>query len=296
MKSGKRIFMLPAVFFLLLGRTASADDAIPRLITYGDSITNGAEGNAPDADTGYFKWRDNLQDLIGKDAYNWVGRFTSPSSNSDGYQVNTSAYYGHFTAQQESFVAGDMTNYFSDQNPAGSLALIHLGTNDVLWEGTQYSNATKEESAENIIKMVRAIDARDPNVAVYVALVVPIDERTPDSNPNARDTRITAFNEELETQLLARQNGTDGTPGKSNLYIVDVNAAFKTADGTVNTAYYNIGDGIHPNAAGDTVIAQTFGNALKSNAPAPEPVSSALFLIGGGLMAARRLRHKKGLK
>lgn len=293
MKPKKGIFVVPAaVFFLCLCLSAYADDAKPRLITFGDSITNGDDPGDPNDQDNQFRWRDDLQNKLQIGTYDWVGRFASPSA---GEEVQTSAEWGKRADEQLTYVNQDMALFYPAGQNAGGIALIHLGTNDVI---QYWWDDRNNEGVTNIKEMIRRIHAYDSAIAVYVAKIIPIDNHdTPGGNTPAHwndigqnlNPLVDEFNnalggglDELRTELT-----------KSNIYTVDVNAAFGP-HGADDTAWKSLlsADGVHPNNDGNDRIAQAFGEAIQSHTVTPEPVSSLLFILGGGVLAGK-LRRKR---
>ena len=128
-------------------------------------------------------------------------------------------------------------------NSAGSRVLLHIGTNDMRLD------LSESAAVDNIQHIIGLIDAHDPTVAIHVALVVPIP-------PPEIDIRITNFNTALKQRLLQLQ------ATKSNLFIVDMNAAFKQ---NPNWGTEYIADGVHPTDRGYQVMAAEWKRSIDLN-------------------------------
>lgn len=270
---------------------ASAAHAVPKLITYGDSITNWLDATGQPADNiatdglEYMQWRDDLQDMLGIGAYDWVGRFNSGRSP---YDTQTSAFAGSITNEQLAYLqGGDLNRLLDDttgQMPAGSLALIDVGINDVLQHGFGYWNGMHPsltyQPVTNIKSMISTLrnDTRTTTIAIYVGLLAPVSNQY--ANWISCNSWIDTFNGNLTTELTNLDD--------PNLHIVNVHDAFIT-NTTWQTSLMST-DGLHPTDDGDFVIAKAFHSSITS--VTPEPVSSVLFLIGGGMLAALKSRKK----
>ena len=150
----------------------------------------------------------------------------------------------YLAAQPHSFGEDqrELAAHLPPANPAGSRVLLHIGTNDVR------TDLPESETVDNIQDIVELIHAHDPAIAIHVALVVPIPA------PEI-DVRITNFNAALRTRLEQLQ------ATKSNLFIVDMNAAFKQ---NPNWATQYFADTVHPNDAGYQVMAAQWEASIES--------------------------------
>jgi lysophospholipase L1-like esterase len=128
-------------------------------------------------------------------------------------------------------------------NPAGSRVLLHAGTNDLL-DGLSIADAV-----DNVEDTITLIDAHDPSIDIYVALIVP-------NTISAEDDLITDYNNALTDRLVILQQT------KSNLFIVDMNSALKQ-NPFWRTEY--MADSVHPNNAGYAVMAETWAQSIAAN-------------------------------
>jgi lysophospholipase L1-like esterase len=129
------------------------------------------------------------------------------------------------------------------------VSLIHLGTNDMLW-GTSASPA---DAINGLTAVVQALRARNPNIHIYVAQIIPVDPTHPNFSTSGDfsglDARIRDFNSRMPA--WAASLGTAQSPIK----IVDQYTGFNARVDTI--------DGIHPGPTGQEKIAQRFFDAIK---------------------------------
>jgi hypothetical protein len=117
-----------------------------------------------------------------------------------------------------------------------SHALIHLGTNDVVYHGD-----SAESTAHEIGQIIGILRAKNPDVAILLAQIIP-------SNFEGADQRVPPFNAALAT--LAAQLDSARSP----VVLVDQYTGF---DPDTNTS-----EGTHPNASGDQKMAKRWFDAL----------------------------------
>ena len=98
--------------------------------------------------------------------------------------------------------------------------------------------------------------------------------------------RMQPFVADVEN-LVATQFQND-----SNVHYVNMDSPFLNPDGSENLSLFN--DGVHPNAAGYSIMAQTWESAIMADVDfadyeaTPEPSTAGLFAIGGVLLLAWR--------
>lgn len=149
------------------------------------------------------------------------------------------------------------------------VAVINVGANDIL-EGR---NITR--SRNDIRKMIGELRADNPNIVVLLSTVVPF------SSSRARASRVPVFNKML-TDLVRADGSWKGSTSRSPIHIVD------HYGGMPGLTRYSVGahsnDGVHPNSAGDRVLADNIWSVLRplitvsgkapSN-PTPSPAAPA---------------------
>lgn len=182
------------------GTSINGDTGEDLLMPLGDSITLGS-GNAGT----WYGYRDYLQDELGIGTYDFVGSYKSPSS-SGTYDVDHSGIGGDDSQRVINRLPAELIA--SLQNASiSSKVLLMIGTNDYA-AGLAPFPSTSVSNIENIISM---IDTFNPNIEVYVALIIPT--KTGASWP-------VTLNTSLKPMLETYQES------KSNLYIVDMYSAF----------------------------------------------------------------------
>ncbi|XQQ05832.1 MAG: GDSL-type esterase/lipase family protein [Leptolyngbya sp. IPPAS B-1204] len=219
-------FSLPGTYVLRLtandGAFQTADEMTvtvapsrptARIMPIGDSITQ--------ADRNRSSYRRPLWQLLQAGEYdvNFVG---SLQQNFDGANPTPDFdldHEGHWGWRADEILA-NLNGWASIHQP--DVALIHLGTNDIL-QGN--SNASTIIELEQIIGVLRA---NNPNVAILLAQVIPY---------QWSDTGLTDLNQRIAA-LAARQNTIE-----SPIILVNHAAGFDAATDTY--------DGVHPNATGE---------------------------------------------
>lgn len=221
-----------------------------RILPLGDSITDGFE----DLDS-YRKplWQD-LQsagygnvDFVGSETHRFTDAtlYENPSFDLDheghgGWRVNDILYgYGHDRDGNEPYLPylqakGHLAQWVAVSQP--DVALVHLGTNDVLY--TESAASTIQEM-EQLIDVLRA---QNPNMAIFIAQIVP-DGRF--------EAATVAFND-LVPDLVARKTRPD-----SPVIVVDHWTDY-------NLATEHGADGIHPNALGEIKMADRWFLGLEA--------------------------------
>ncbi|MFO1500914.1 MAG: PA14 domain-containing protein [Verrucomicrobiota bacterium] len=233
-----------------------------RVLVIGDSITM--------APAGYNSFRRPLWqqltsagllvDFIGTEHANHGGAFPDSDFDPD--------HEGHWGARADQ-IGDALPAWLGGYTP--DIALIHIGTNDaMLWDG-QWNFVW--QTIGDILGIISALQADNPNVTIFVAKLIPIENR---ANPGE-----TAWNDQID--LLNAQIpwvGVWGSTATSRVIIVDQNTGFSASAHT--------SDGIHPNEIGEEKMATKWFNAIVA-AGGVEAVShtgagtSVLGGNGGGL-------------
>lgn len=251
--------MMKKILFLILAltmlTTRPADTAIiiggeslvPILLPLGDSITVGSGDQ--EAISGQFGYRDHLQDLLGIGNYRFVGPFTDPDTDSR-YDVNHGGVGGQTAALISGRLNGYLTTYFNNTLAAHSAILIMAGTNDC---NQGVSNNT---TISHISNMINKIDSQDPAIDVYIAKVTPTHTTGQGIVINAC---LATLNPLIQSTVLARQST------KSNVHVVDMNAAFRADANWEADLMSNVGVS-HPEDAGYIVMANTWYSCMQNPA------------------------------
>ncbi|HHL19663.1 MAG TPA: hypothetical protein ENJ33_08000 [Thiothrix sp.] len=149
---------------------------------------------------------------------------------------------GH-SGKTADWILDNLNGYFSIYNENEEIAdivLIHLGTNDLLW--TDDEPLTIKNDIGNVIDKLRT---HNPMIKIVLAKITPFNY-----SGHILDND-NAFNATLDA--LANEKSQDDSP----VIIVDMASGYDIDEYTF--------DGLHPNAVGETLIAQRWFDALINN-------------------------------
>ncbi len=218
-----------------------------KIVAIGDSIT---QSNFEHASYRYWLWRGLIDggydfDLIGSQHAN--SNQTAGTGTVSGPQLFQDDYKGKsFDPDHEGYwgmKAGEVLTQLQISLPtldAPDVALIHLGTNDVLANGDVTAEVQGAITAlEDIIDALRQ---QNPKVAVIIAKVIPYA-----SGP----AEVVPLNDVIDK--LDETKGTADSP----VIIVDQYTGFNPVIGQ------DTFDGIHPNESGEKKIAGKFFDEIK---------------------------------
>jgi len=215
------------------------------LYPIGDSITKGTAGGDN------FGFRDHLQDeLTGN--YDFVGEFSDPVSDPT-YDVNHSGVDGDASTEMLVRVTANYDTYMSGVNGDNSIAIIHAGTNDIYDAGggdggdKVVTDAEIDTAVANVKSLVDFLHGKNPDVQVYVALIIP-------STDNDWNANFVRFNTDLSVMLAAHT--------KTNLYEVDMHTAFTDVAGWATSLMADIW---HPTDTGYQLMADMWSSAINTN-------------------------------
>lgn len=208
----------------------------PAVLTLGDSIVLGT------GSTSLWSFRKDLQVLLGAGVFDFVGGDTDPDFAEGSYGNHHDGHGSKTTGNAlTDFPLNRILNASLHKPSAkNSMVLIHLGTNDV------HLGVAEATSVQNMIDIVTLIHNYDSTIDVYVAKIIP-------DRIGSEETLVDSYNSALNTAMVALQ----GSLPKTNLYIVDMNAAFENlANCNPLSACYS--DTIHPNDTGYQIMANTW--------------------------------------
>jgi lysophospholipase L1-like esterase len=153
------------------------------------------------------------------------------------------------------------------------VVLIHAGTNEIRNAPNTFNPALTTNIIGSLAGTIAQIRTYNPDVKIFLASIIPFDD-------GGYDT--TAYQEQI-------QNLDSAIPGLASLLstsqspviYVDQYDGFNDATMTY--------DGVHPNAAGETVVSENFFNAM---APVllPEPATWGVGAVGLVVLMGRRVR------
>ncbi len=217
-----------SVFFIY---TAAHAYAAPYLLPLGDSITEGYPEQYAGSYRGY------LQEILGKGTYDFVGPFQHGSGDMDPDHAGVSG-------EETSAILQRLRTYMSSimaDAPAGSVILIHAGTNNMTRGGSA------DEAFNDIKQMVDVVmqSSNSDNIDIYLATIIPL-ANNPSENLRALNAKIRDY--------VARA-------GIKRLHLADHYGAFLAHDRWETTLMHDMA---HPNAAGLKVMAQTWARAMRA--------------------------------
>lgn len=195
-----------------------------RILPLGDSITRGR--------IGHWSYRRDLESALrgAGCSFDFVGTENGPSSG-PGTPLVDRDNEGHSGLRTDQ-IRNRMSNWLPGNDH--DWALIHVGTNDVL-QGTSISAARTE-----ISKIIDKLRGANANVGILLAQVIP--------NLPGNEAAVAALNDAIAT--LGAQKDTSASP----VIVVDQYSGYSTL-----TQNY---DQIHPNDAGEAMIAERWFAAL----------------------------------
>ena len=202
----------------------SLPGGVVRILPLGDSITKGRKG--------HWSYRRDLEAaLVAADcSFNFIGTLDGPVSGPGAPLVDRD-HEGHGGFRTDEILAG-LGTWLRNNQP--DWALVHIGTNDVL-QGTSIAAARA-----NISGIIDELRGANPQVGILLAQVIP--------NLPENEADVVALNDEIVS--LAAQKDTAASP----VIAVDHYAGYST--------FTHNRDQIHPNDAGEALMAQRWFDAL----------------------------------
>ncbi len=146
---------------------------------------------------------------------------------------------GH-SGETADWILDRLDNYFPEYEALVDIALIHLGTNDLLWFDDE--PLTIKNDIANVIDKLRT---HNPTIKIVLAKITPFDYAGRPLGLNE------GFNATLDS--LANEKSQDDSP----VIIVDMASGFDIDEHTY--------DGLHPNEHGEILMAQRWFDALINN-------------------------------
>jgi lysophospholipase L1-like esterase len=279
-----RVRLATAVVLCLLGlpHAGQAAAPVPRIWPLGDSITVGASWPKP-VPGGY---RTAFDELLSRDGYAhvFIGTTTvndSPTLRADGQVAHDG--HGGFRIDQIRRDLDGLAHTSTDDGGhwltgtakpgrlAPDVAVIHLGTNDILrrWDTHRFPTRTGRADFADLAQRTRfvadmsqrlegllgRIHSLRPGCRLVVATIVPIDSPSYAAVMSAYAASV----RQLVRRLEARRYPVS---------LVDLDAAFRlsNAPGAPVAPGLLSSDRIHPSAAGYVVMARAFAVAVEQGA------------------------------
>jgi acyl-CoA thioesterase-1 len=222
--NGRDLFRA-AVQWSLDGPPPPPPGDIVRILPLGDSITKGRSG--------HWSYRRDLEAALDGAgcSFDFVGTVSGPGS-APGAPLSDRDNEGHSGLRTDQ-IRARLNNWLPGNDH--DWALVHAGTNDVL-QGTSIPAART-----NLSQIIDRLRNANPQVGILLAQIIP--------NLPENEAAVVALNDEIVS--LAAQKSTAQSP----VIVVDQYSGY-------NTFNHNY-DQIHPNEAGEAIIAMRWLDALR---------------------------------
>ena len=226
-----------------LGGTASITQrykvtAAPlRIVAIGDSIT---QADSRHNSYRYELWkllkeRGTSFDFVGSQTTNAGGnpnpRLRPPLPDGSRFDPDNEGHWGWRADEIQFNIDKWLKDYDAD------IALIHIGTNDLIKE----KNESVEKTTGEIRAIIKKLRADNPNITILLSNLIPF---------SGAPAKLQDLNARIETLVMEQDTRT------SRLFFVDQNTGYSVE--------YNY-DGIHPNEIGERRMAETWFDALVAN-------------------------------
>jgi len=213
-----------------------------RIYCLGDSIT---QANYSTYSWRYYLWQSLIQaghpvDFVGTISENHLDNPDWPKVDGQSFDSDHDARWG-WTANK---VADHLPEWLEKVD--ADIALIHLGTNDILMGQGAVSTAA------DIDQIVRLLREDNPEITIFIAQIIPLTGSSRAFGP-------------YNSELLRRGEIWNNT--RSPVYIVDMYTAY-------DSAAWNY-DGLHPSDEGEKEIASRWLKALRETGIIPLSSSTA---------------------
>ncbi len=159
------------------------------------------------------------------------------SPNYEGY-AGITAHEINSDPNNEGYKISTLMN---DGNYTPDIALIHLGSNDLL------QNKPSNQTLTALEGIIAQLQDKNPSISILIARIIPLHPY------DAPETEISNTLNRLLTTTWATQQST----AQSKVEIVDLNTHYP-----IKNSYWD--EGIHPSALGEAFMAQQCFDALKS--------------------------------
>lgn len=204
-----------------------------RILQLGDSITRGFP----------YTYRYHLQQLLQSKGLflTYVG---TQVNNPAGYPSNWSMNHEGHGGIQARITSELLPNWL--QQYTADIALIHLGTNDILdYLRTNDPALNLNNAIGHMSKIINQLRSNNPQIRIYIAEIIPMN--LGQFSPQQVSTLVTQWN-----SLLVSLAASSSTP-QSPVVTVDMNSGFP-----VGLLY----DGIHPDDEGASIMALRWYSAI----------------------------------
>jgi hypothetical protein len=259
LREGKKIIKLKtiilSILFVIFLTTDVAGDSPIRIGTFGDSITKGAgfnlatcgrtynnlgsyryylipmleKANIPHDMVGLWGAEDGDSWIIGEEALindnNWMMSDILDMDHTGWGGINAEGLADYLIQ------VNGAEQLFPKPNPAGSIAILHIGTNDTL------QGSPVEETIYNVRGFIEYMTAHDPTIHLIICQIVP------NTFQSDHSFWVDAYNLQLK-ELVEEMSET-----QNNLHLVDMNTPMRNSWHLMST------DNLHPNSDGYLLMA-----------------------------------------
>jgi len=225
-------FLLPLLAGLLASCRPKEAPSLPpgtaRILCIGDSIT---QANRHHSSWRYFLWV-HMRDagwkvgMVGNLDRNKGGKPNWPPHRGEEFPSWHAARWGWRASQVAEALPRWMARIDAD------IALIHLGTNDLLGQ------RPIDETVADMKRIIDILRADQPRIVIFLAQILPATHRVP-----------------IYNAALAEAAAAWNQP-ESPVHLVDLHSGFDPATQTY--------DGLHPNEAGERWMAERWFDALRA--------------------------------
>lgn len=256
------------------------------ILCLGNSITAGEYGGSASLSYRYHFWKNMVSGTTVPDpdvpdfSVNMVGSFDETTGSNPGGTSNWPTvggltfdpdHEGHPQWRADYLLIGDPSSTAEGNISSWAvdyvvdIALIHIGTNDVLdydFDDDGTIEDYSETTVQDIKGMMRILRAYNPRVSIYVAKIIPMNET---NSHGGVPEHVDYQNDAVEAAYLAGEFDDANFPN-SACFIVDCNTPI---DPTPVTG--DLLDGVHPtvnpDGGGEKIIGETFYDAVTANLP-----------------------------
>lgn len=216
-----------------------------RVQALGGSLTNGYGGQQSYR---YPLWKLLLDQGAN---FDYVGTLTTTDGGTPTYPTYLGRTFDRDHEGHSGYTTADLANglptWLASYTP--DVSLIHAGTNDLLFGGT----SGPDNAIAGLTQMVAKLRAKNPNVRIVVAQIVPVDPTHPNWYLTGNYSSVPASVVTLNSRIPAWAASLSTTA--SPITVVDQYTGFDARADTI--------DGIHPNTSGEAKLANRWFAAIR---------------------------------
>lgn len=236
-----KVYATIATIILILVSLTQVSSQDYNILPLGNSITASNNGLYSYR---YHLWKHLLDDGI---EFDFVGTL----NENQGGNPTWPDYLGHSFDPDHEGHSGWKADKIMDELPLWldsylvDVALIHIGTNDLLADG---SDENVDRTIEDIEGIIRVLRMHNPNISIFLAQIIPIAMPVDDA--------VVKLNAAIPDIAINMDDS------RSPIYIVDQYSG-------IDVATDMMADDVHPNASGEEKMGAAWYNAFVANLPEP---------------------------